>query len=285
MILLNASESRVLQFIAESPSKVSFGCLKRHFKDTHLSNPKKLKQLVAGLIQTGQLCYTSHFGQSFIEISFDQPWAVSEHVFIAPPLCSLKVPSDHWIVSLNRGASFGGGEHPTTRLAIQLIDALLSLPSWRDQKHLLKAVDIGTGSGILAIVAAKMGVGFVCGIDTDPCSVFESRSNVRLNHLEDRINISDDDLDAIPGMYDLVIANLRLPTLFGLRTAVEKKLDTDSVLIFSGLKIDETRSLCDYYEEAGFYLHQKLSKKGWSALCLTRGLFPDRKTESMLLYS
>lgn len=268
--MTGASESQVLQFIAQSPSKVSFACLQRHFRDKHQKKPAELKRLVAGLIQAEKLCYTSHYGSSFIEISYNQPRIVSEHVVIKPPLTSWNATADQWVVTLERGASFGGGEHPTTRLAIQVIDAILHVPHWRDKKQTLRALDIGTGSGVLAIVAAKMGVGLVCGIDTDPCAVFEARDNVRLNHLEDRIHILDDGLDAIAGSYDLVFANLRTPTLFGLRSVLEKKVAVDSVLIFSGCKTEETLPVCDFYKEAGFFVLQKRSEKGWSALCLAR---------------
>ena len=275
------SQEQILRFIAESPSKVNFHCLKRHFSDIHQCPPKKLKRLIASLIQNGQLCYTSHFGNSFIEISYDQPRTVSEHVVIKPPWSSIKPLPGQWVVSLCRGASFGGGEHPTTRLAIQLIDDLLHLPRFQDncQKH--RAIDIGTGSGVLAIVAAKMGVGWVCGIDSDPCAVFEARDNIRLNHLEERVKILDDDLSAITGSYDLVLANLRMPTLFGLRSDLEKKTTTDSVLIFSGLKTEEVQSLCAFYKESGYVIHQKRSEKGWSAICLARGSFLNEDAEPM----
>jgi ribosomal protein L11 methyltransferase len=276
-----ASKSQVLRFVADAQYKVSFNCIKRHFCDAHPCDPKQLKQMVASLIQSGQLCYTSHYGHSFIELSYDQPQSVSEHVVIKPPLRSLKALPGQWVVSLGRGASFGGGEHPTTRLAIQLIDDLLHLPRWQNRCQKYRAIDIGTGTGVLAIVAAKMGVGLVCGIDSDPCAVFEARDNVRLNHLEERVKIFDDDLSAIPGSYDLVFANLRMPTLFGFRSALEKKTTADSVLIFSGLKTGEARSLCDFYKEEGYLVHQKRSEKGWSAICLARGSFLNEDAEPM----
>lgn len=284
MIFMWISQEQILQFIAQSPSKVSFGCLKRHFSDTYQCPKKKLKVLIAGLIQTGQLCYTSHFGNSFIEISYDQPKAVSEHVVIKPPWSSMKPLPGQRVVSLCRGASFGGGEHPTTRLAIQLIDELLHLPRLQDNSEKYRAIDIGTGSGVLAIVAAKMGVGLVCGIDSDPCAVFEARDNVRLNHLEERIRILDDDLSAIPGSYDLVFANLRTPTLFGFRSVIEKKTTADSVLIFSGLKTREVQSLCDFYTADGYLITQKRSENGWSAICLARGSFLNEDAEPMEVY-
>lgn len=278
---MDASENQVLQFIAESPSKVSFACLQHRFCKACRKKPEELKRTVAGLIQSGKLCYTSHFGRSFIEISYGQPRLVSEHVVLKPRLTSWNATAGQLVVTLERGAAFGGGEHPTTRLAIQLIDASLHLPHWLDKKQARGAIDIGTGSGILAIVAAKMGLGFVCGIDTDPCAVFEARDNVRLNHLENRINILNADIDAIPGSYDLVLANLRAPTLFGLRSVLDKKVTADSTLIFSGLKTDEVGSICDFYEEAGFFMLQNRSEKGWSAICLTRGALSDEKPELM----
>lgn len=263
-------ESKTLRFISDAPSKVTFACLKRYFYEFHQKNPKKLKRVVASLIQAGQLSYTSHYGNSFIEISYDRPRAVSEHVVLKPPLCSLNVLPGQWIVTLGRGSSFGGGEHPTTRMAIQLIDAVLHMPLWREKKHTLRAIDIGTGSGVLAIAAAKMGLGFVCGLDTDPCAIFEARENVRLNALEDRVTILDDDLDAIAGSYDFVFANLRTPTLFDIRNNLQKKAAAGSVLILSGLKTDEMRAVCDFYEEVGFLMLRKRLEKGWGALCLAR---------------
>ena len=267
------SEAQVLQFIAESPTKISFADLRRHFCSPHQLPPKQLKTVVARLIQSGQLSYTSHYGNSFIEISYDWPRRVSEHLVIKPPLVSLNLPSGQRAVSLQRGASFGGGEHPTTRMAIRLIDAILHTPPWTVKKQTNRGIDIGTGSGILAISAATMGLGSVCGIDTDPCALFEARENVGLNHLENRVHISNDRLDEVVGPYDVVLANLRAPTLMTLRDNVITWLSDPCVLILSGLKTGEIPLICDYYREADFFELQKLSEKGWSAICLARGAF------------
>jgi ribosomal protein L11 methyltransferase len=284
MIVMNASASQVLQFIEESSSKVSFASLKRHFLDDYRKNPRRFKRLIAELMQSGHLCYSSHFGSSFIDISYDRPQAVSDHVIIKPPRWSLKALPHQWVVTIERGASFGGGEHPTTRLAIQLIDDFLHLPNRGDQRYALRAVDIGTGSGVLAIVAATLGVGAVHGIDTDLCAVYEARNNVRLNFLEDQVIILDEDLQAITGTCDLVFANLRTPTLFGLRPVLEKKAAADSALFFSGIKTEEVTGLCCFYEQVGFLLHQSRSEKGWSAICLTRGSFIGEGPAPMAIY-
>ena len=281
---MSASELQVLRFIAESPSKVTFASIRRHLCKTNRPNPKQLKQLVAGLIKDGQLCYTSHYGNSYIEVSYDQPQAVSEHVIVKPPFCSLKALPGQCVVSLGRGVAFGGGEHPTTRLAIQLIDELLHLPSVQNRRHACRAIDVGTGSGVLAIVAAKMGVDLVCGVDTDPCAVFEARDNVRLNQVETSVRILNEDMDGITGSYDLVFANLRMPTLFGLWPAMEKKIADDSLLVFSGLKPEEAAAICDFYAEVGFFIHQKRSEMGWTAVCLARGRILDEALSPTLVY-
>ncbi len=266
------TEAQIYNFIAEASTKVDFGCLKRHFNETqHQLSSQTLISGLTGLMQSGKLCYTYHYGCSFIEISYDQPHVVSEHIVIKPPQCSLKALPGKREVVLGRGAAFGGGEHPTTRLAIQLIDAILHSATEREKVPTLRAIDIGTGSGVLAIAAVKLGLGFVCGVDIDPCAVFEARENVRLNFLEERIVVRDDELKAIVGPFDLVFANLRTPTLLGLRDELDKKTAADSRMIFSGLKTEETKAVCDYYAEAGFLMAQMRSEKGWTAICLARG--------------
>ena len=268
----------ILRFISDSPFKVNFSLLKRHFIETYQTNPKELKLLVSGLVQAGELFFTSHYGSSFIELSYNRPRLVSEHVVIKPSSSSWNHSSDQWVISLKRGASFGGGEHPSTQLAIQLIDVILHELNWQGRKKALRAIDIGTGSGVLAIVAAKMGIGTVCGIDTDPCAVFEAGENVILNHLQNRVNILNGDLMTISGSFDLVIANLRAPTLMAIREILEKKMPADSVLVFSGLKSEETKPLYDLYKKAGFFLFQERVEKGWGAICLARGALFDEAT-------
>jgi ribosomal protein L11 methyltransferase len=183
------------------------------------------------------------------------------------------VSSDQCVVSIKRGASFGGGEHPSTRLAIQLIDFILHQSYYQGKKKNLNAIDIGTGSGILAIVAAKLGVGCVRGIDTDPISIFEAKENLLLNHVEDRVDILPRDLESTSGSFNLVFANLRAPTLFSLREQLERRVAHDGILVFSGLKADEIKQLCSFYKKSGFLPFQKRSEKDWCAICLRRGFF------------
>lgn len=271
--VMRVSEAQVLQYIAKAPHKVSFTGLQRHFCVTHQIKSRALKNLVAGMVHRGDLRYTTHFGNSYLERSYDLPRAVSKHVVLKPPMTSWHASAGQRAITLASGASFGVGEHPTTRLAIQLIDSILHASPWKGHLTELKAIDIGTGSGVLAIVAATLGLGRVDAIDTDPCAVFETRHNIQLNQLKARVEVLDDPLENIDGIYDLVLANLRTPTLLYLRDHIEKKITDESALIFSGIKTDETASVGRFYKKKGFYVLKKRSEQGWSAICLLRGDF------------
>lgn len=268
---MNVSKALLLEFIAGSTSKVSFSCLKQHFKISQPLAARALKRLVTDLVQTGDLAYTSHYGSAFVALAYDRPRMVSEHVGLKPPTSSWWAGAGRTAVVLENGASFGDGTHPTTGMAIQLLDALL-YPTCRSKTNqCLNAIDIGTGSGVLAIVAARLGVGTVCGLDIDPCARYEARENIRLNDLCDRVVIRDDSLTGVAGPYDLVLANLRTPTLIDIKAELQKKVSHDSALILSGMKAEESDLVNGAYQKAGFFTVNKKQKQGWCAICLMRG--------------
>jgi ribosomal protein L11 methyltransferase len=274
---VDALAQRILAFIAASPDKVHFAELMCHLGRHGRAGARQVKGAVADLVAAGQLCYTSHYGSSYIESAYDRPILVSRHVVIKPPGTKWQSAPGQCSVNLERGAAFGGGEHPTTRMAIDLIDDLLHHPEWRLHKHTLQVIDIGTGSGVLALVAAALGVSRVHAIDTDPCAVFEARRNIFLNRLQDRITIAQDDQAVLSPAYDIVIANLRTPTLLSLRHFVRKNNADRCALVFSGLKTDEVAGLCLLYRKGGYWLYQNRVEKGWSAICLIRGALSSEK--------
>jgi ribosomal protein L11 methyltransferase len=271
---MDAIESKIIQFIAERPTKVSFRDLQRQFFNYHLGI-KDLKKIIVRQIETGRLCYTSHYGGSFIEMSYAQPCRISKHVVIKPPLVSYESTADECVVTIEKGASFGGGEHPTTRLAVGLIDDFLYRMLRGENRKVLHAADIGTGSGILAIVAAKLGIGSITAIDTDPCAIYEARHNVRLNDLQLRITVISAELNALDFECDCIFANLRTPTLLALLNSILQKIRYDGLLILSGIRVDELHDVCAAYRKANFQNIQERSKMGWGAVCLARGSFLD----------
>lgn len=281
---MNHLDRLIFHYISESQVSVNFRRLQNHFKTAHHVERELLKQAVKRLVQEGRLNYRTDFGISYLDIAINGPVKVSEHVFLKPLMSASMAAPGQLDVVLEEGAAFGRGDHPTTRLAIQLIDALLHDGPWQRKKRSIQALDIGTGSGVLSIVAAKMGVGRILAVDVDPCAVFEAHANVLLNAVERQVSLIDDLEDVDRGCCDLILANLRTPTLMSLLPQIVDMVKTDSVLILSGVHTEETNDLCDRYHNAGFFQTKKCSEKGWSALSLARGDFRGDRSEDNPYY-
>lgn len=281
---MNFLENQILHYISESHASVNFRRLHKHFKQTHQLEQEPLKEAVRSLVQAGRLCYRTDFGTSYLDISLNGPVKVSEHVFLKPPMSAAVAHPGQWEILLEEGAAFGRGDHPTTRLAVQLMDGLMHDSIWLKKKSSTVTLDIGTGSGVLAIVAAKMGTGRVQAVDIDPCAVFEARSNIRLNNVEKQVVLLNDLKEVDKGCCDLILANVRTPTLINLLPRILQMSATDSALIFSGIRTDEMDNLCDCYRQAGFFRMKMCSEKKWVALILARGEFQGDSGKRISIY-
>jgi len=263
-------EDEILQHLLQSPTRVTFHGLQKRFP---LQKAGPMKKAVAKLVRYGRVGYSYEFGNSYLSLPVERPVLVSENVVLKPPNVAYDAAPDQAVVSLGRGSAFGLGDHPTTRLAIRLLDRLFVARRGQNTSVPPVTLDIGTGSGVLAIVAAKLGADSVASIDTDPCAVFEARANVRLNNLEDRIVVRRN-LDAFENKrFDLFLANLRTPTLLTLLPRIRKMAATECGLVFSGFQVEEADQIRKRYEHAGFTPLKTCSEKNWCALSLARGDF------------
>ena len=265
---MKSLENQILHHISSAQDRVSFSCLQKKFsREKTLS----LKKAVASLVRSCRVGYTYEFGNSYLAVSVDRPTVVSERVVLKPPNTAYDITPGQAVVVLERGGAFGLGDHPTTRLAIRLMDHLFLAKNWQDASASRTALDIGTGSGVLAIVAAKLGIDAVVSIDTDPAAVFEARANARLNGLEEQIRVCRE-LDMFGSKkFDLISANLRTPTLVELLPKIEKTAAPDCGLVLSGIQLEEAHQIRKRYEDAGFTTQKTSSEKGWFAISFARG--------------
>ncbi|MEJ5357039.1 MAG: 50S ribosomal protein L11 methyltransferase [Desulfobacterales bacterium] len=228
---------------------------------------RALRQLVAA----GELTYTQEFGITWIEASFARPVRVSPRIVISPPGPEETDPAPGtrrvWIAP---GAAFGGGRHPTTRLALRGIDHALADRGERRSGPPSRVLDVGTGSGVLVIAAVRLGVDFGLGIDLDPCALAEARANVRRNGLEGRIRMSDEPLANVPGTFSLTAANLRLPTLIAMAPLLTPRCRPDGAIVLSGVRPEEEAALLAAYGRLGFLPSWRETEGGWSGLVLER---------------
>ena len=261
---------KVLAMVEESSSRLTPGELRKRLLGKIFADEKAIKSAISDLVSSRELKYTYHLGCSFLEKSYEKPTRVSMRVVLKPPGMVYEPVSGDIVIDIVKGASFGFGDHPTTRLAIQGIETALSENPGILEADNSRALDIGTGSGVLAIAAVLMGIKGAVGIDIDPCSRVEAQKNIQLNGLEHRINILDTSVEDIKETYSLITANLRYPTLNQLCLYIAKITQKKGVVVVSGIKSDEVEELLDTFSQNGFQCTWKAVEKGWVGLVLSR---------------
>jgi ribosomal protein L11 methyltransferase len=260
----------VMATIASSAAKITPPVLEKLLVDRYGLNKKQIKTIIRDLVFSGELTYIYEFGCTFLERSLSKPVRISRHVVLIPPGHSYRSKPNDVVVQITPGASFGAGNHPTTRLAIKAIEyALLGDPAIL-KKQEGSVLDIGTGSGILILTAVLGGMDGGLGIDIDPCARVEAAVNVKNNGLEDRITISEQTLDTIDHRYAMALANLRFPSLERLYPRLAEVTAEGGTLILSGIKTDEVDDLLGVYAKSLFKYLWSADELGWAGVVLQK---------------
>ena len=256
----------MLAIVEESNRRLTPGELKKRLLGKISVDTKSLETAIKDLVLSRELTYTYQFGCSFLEKSYEKPTRVSRRVVLKPPNIVYEPESGDIVIKILKGASFGFGDHPTTRLAIQGIETALFNNYGDTHVDNGCALDIGTGSGILAIAAVMIGIKRAIGIDIDSCARAEALTNIQLNGLEHRIKILDTRAEDIKEAYSLITANLRFPTLKQLCPHMVGITQKNGAVVVSGIKSDEVEDLLDIYEQNGFQCTWRAEEKGWAGL-------------------
>jgi ribosomal protein L11 methyltransferase len=171
------------------------------------------------------------------------------------------------VVALDPGMAFGTGLHPTTRLCLA---ALESLAAWG---HLAGArvLDVGCGSGILAIAALKLGASGALGLDTDPIAVEATAANAARNRLGRRFRAREGSLPSGEAPFDVVVANLVAGLLVPMARRLEAELRPAGSLVASGIFVDREHEVRGAFEAAGLEVRGRAVDGEWVALEATRG--------------
>ena len=163
--------------------------------------------------------------------------------FVRPSWIDVPVPAGLAEIVLDPGMAFGTGTHPTTSLCLAaLSDLLAARPGAR-------VLDVGTGSGLLAIAASKLGAGQVAGNDNDPIAVRVARENAALNGVA--LHFDERDVAAQAGPFDLVLANILANTLVALAPAIAAQLAPGGVVLLSGILTPQEDEVRAAYLAAG----------------------------------
>ena len=190
-----------------------------------------------------------------------KPIAVRSRLLIKPSWSRRQPQQGQAVVVLDPGLSFGTGQHPTTAFCLQ------QMVRWRRLSEAQSLLDIGTGSGILAIAAARLGYAPVDAFDFDAEAVRMARTNARQNRLANSIHFYRQDLTKAPRRpprrYTVVCANLISSLLLSERGRILKRLESAGVLIVAGILKDEFAKVQAAYEAAGLQLVASQAKNEW----------------------
>lgn len=168
------------------------------------------------------------------------------------------------VVRLDPGMAFGTGTHPSTQLCLQLLERAL-VPGAR-------VLDIGTGSGILAIAAARLGAGEVKAVDTDPVAIAALEENAALNELTGRIEAAVGAVEQFKGPFDLILINILAEVIARLLPAATARLAPAGVMVLSGVIAAREPIVRAAIEGAGLAVVERRTIKDWVGLTVRRSI-------------
>jgi ribosomal protein L11 methyltransferase len=167
------------------------------------------------------------------------------------------------VVRIDPGQAFGSGEHPSTQLCLRAVDRYV-----RDRA---RVIDVGTGSGILAIAAAALGARPVVAVDNDPVAVTVARANSRRNGVAARIRVErHDGLRGVRMRADLIVANLTADTLGPVVERARTRLKEGGRFVAAGFTTSRLREVASLVRAAGLRITDTPRRRGWRAIHAVR---------------
>jgi ribosomal protein L11 methyltransferase len=165
-------------------------------------------------------------------------------------------------LQLTDSGAFGTGLHPTTRLCLEILEELV------ETDHPLSMLDVGTGSGILALGALLLGVPRATGIDIDAGALEAAAENARVNRLDGRLELIAGDASAIDGTWPLVTANVLAAPLIEMGPALVRRIGHRGQLVLSGIPSGVAEDVDRAYRSLGLQRVRAARREDWTALLL-----------------
>ena len=186
-----------------------------------------------------------------------------ERVVIKPTWEEYAPQGDEVVIELDPGAAFGTGTHATTSMCIRQLEKLV--------KPGMTVFDVGTGSGILSIISAKLGAKNIQAVDYDDSVLKIVEENLEQNNVQDIISVAQSDLmQNVHGKAELVIANIIADIIIRLFDQLDEHLEQGGTLLTSGIIEDRIEDVLAAAEKHGYGVVERLENKGWACITFKR---------------
>ncbi len=193
---------------------------------------------------------------------------IGRHIVIRPSWLEYAPAPGDVLIQLDPGMAFGTGLHPTTQMCLVALERLIRPGA--------EVLDLGTGSGILAIAAAKLGAGRVLAVDNDPVAVKTAQGNVVTNGVQGIVNLVCGSLAKVSGSYDLVVVNILARVIVEMvQEGLAARVCPGGVLIAAGILADQEPEVVAALEQEGLVLTGRQWKDDWVCLVTGQGYFLD----------
>ncbi len=198
-----------------------------------------------------------------------KPLKVSDRLTIKPTWEPYEASHEELVIELDPGMAFGTGTHPTTMLCLRMLEKVVRAGD--------DVIDVGTGSGILAIAAAKLGARHVLALDLDPVAVSSTEGNVELNGLSTQVTVKESDLLTIVQQAEreqlgirlpvqLVVSNILAEIIMTFTRDVYDVLQTGGRFVASGIIKEKQSLVIQNLQEVGFVIESQAAEDDWSVI-------------------
>jgi ribosomal protein L11 methyltransferase len=188
---------------------------------------------------------------------------IGQRIVVRPSWRAYEPAPGEVVITLDPGQAFGTGAHPTTQLCLQALEDLV----WPG----CSVLDLGTGSGILAIAAAKLGAASVVGVDTDPVAVEAAGANVSANLAAPAVTVARGSLAQVAGTYDVVVVNILLGAILTLlQDGLASHANPGGHVVLAGILVDQADVVVDAATSVGLIPAGHRASGDWVGLVFKR---------------
>lgn len=196
-----------------------------------------------------------------------KPLRVGRRLLIVPSWEQAQPGPDDIVLNIDPGMAFGTGGHETTRLCLEVLERIMDgMPTLQ----IPSVLDLGTGSGILAMAAVRLGAGRVCAVDIDPLAVEVARENLAVNGLAEQVECTTTPLESLGGVFDVILANILAEELVRLAPHLVEHLAPGGMLVLSGILAEKEAFVRNGFAASSLKYLETLRQGEWVALVYHR---------------